>query len=450
MSSAGANKLIPILALGTIIGVGAIILLGDKNSIDPEGDQKKVAVAPGFDADTPQDTLQTITQDLGQLKYDTKGTEESLDLMARSVEKQKEEMKQLKQELTASKSANMVLSKKIDLQTELLRERPQTTSIEPIVVTEPVDTDALKQDLMRDAKQYMTEMFKQQQPIDQAVVYDPESEGSKVRIFPMGTMLDDGGQPVGFGADAQSPLNNTEIPFYTIPKDAILMGATTITSLIGRVPIQGNVSDPAPFKIQVGADNMAANGYHIPGLSGMFLSGHATGDRALSCVRAYVESASFVFDDGRTLNISGGGGLGGDGAKLGWLSDAHGNACIPGKYITTAAKTGAWAVLLGLGTGAAEAYANSETTSTVGPYGGSTTTVTGNHGDYVAGQAISGGTRELTKFMNERRADTWDAVVVLAGKHVAFHADRELRIDYDANNRLVDYTAAGQFQQWSD
>ena len=76
--------------------------------------------------------------------------------------------------------------------------------------------------------------------------------------------------------------------------------------------------------------------------------------------------------------------------------------------------------------------------------------MTGNHGDYVAGQAISGGTRELTKFMNERRADTWDAVVVLAGKQVAFHADRELRIDYDANNRLVDYTAASQSQRWSD
>lgn len=281
------------------------------------------------------------------------------------------------------------------------------------------------------------------------MIYDAPSGESRVRIFPIGMPVNESGAPVISNDGATtSPLTESITPFYTIPKDAILMDARTITSLIGRVPIQGNVSDPAPFKIHIGADNLAANGYQIPGISSMFMSGHATGDKALSCVRAYVESASFVFDDGRTLNVSGG--SGGSGKRLGWLSDAHGNACIPGKYISTALKTGFWATMLGIGKGAADAYSQSQVTNTYGPYGGGTSRVTGSDTDYVAGQAIAGGTDALTRQLERRMQDSWDAVVVLSGRSVAFHADTELRIDYDDNNRLVDYTSAGQSTRWTD
>jgi len=449
MSSGSANKLIPILALGAVVGVAAVMLFGDRltsSSTDAEITSGDVPV--GFDADTPQDTLQTITQELGQLKYDSKGTEESLNLMRRSMKRQSEEMARVKKELKASKSANLVLTQKIDQQTEFLREGVTAPS-QPV---EPVDTDAMKQDLLREMKVLMGDLFKQQTPQSTEsapVVYDAPSGESRVRIFPMGTPTDESGSPVTSNDAATSPLIESTTPFYTIPKDAILMDAKTITSLIGRVPIQGNVSDPAPFKIYIGADNMAANGHHIPGISGMFMSGHATGDKALSCVRATVESASFVFDDGRTLNVSSGGKIG-SGKKLGWLSDAHGNACIPGKYISTALKTGFWATMLGIGTGAADAYSQSQVTNTYGPYGGGTSRVTGSDTDYVAGNAIAGGTKALTKQLEQRMQDSWDAVVVLSGRRVAFHADTELRIDYDGNNRFVDYTAAGQSTRWRD
>ena len=452
--SGKANKLIPLLAIGAVVGVGAMMLFGDQLT-SPSPDEKVATsdVPVGFDADMPQDTLQTITQELGQLQYDSKGTEESLSLVQRSLDAQKEEMVRVQKELRESRSANLTLLQKIDQQTELLREGVTA----PSPPGKPVDTDAMKQDLMTEMKVFMGEMFKQQIPqIPQStepapIVYDQSSQEGRVRIFPLGTIINEGGVPVTTDGGSGSPLNDMTTPFYTIPRDAILMDATTITSLIGRVPIQGNVSNPAPFKIYIGADNMAANGFHIPGISGMFMSGHATGDKALSCVRAYVESASFVFDDGRTLNVSSnsGGGLGG-GKKLGWLSDAHGNACIPGKYISTALKTGFWATMLGIGTGAADAYSQSEVTNTYGPYGGGTSRVTGSNTDYVAGQAIAGGTKALTQQLERRLQDSWDAVVVLSGRSVAFHADMELRIDYDENNRFVDYTSAGQSVRWTD
>jgi integrating conjugative element protein (TIGR03752 family) len=72
--------------------------------------------------------------------------------------------------------------------------------------------------------------------------------------------LDSAGPPVqslvAKGADA---LNSTR-PVYTVPRNATLIGSTAMTALVGRVPVQGQVRDPMPFKVITGADNLAANG----------------------------------------------------------------------------------------------------------------------------------------------------------------------------------------------
>ena len=39
-----------------------------------------------------------------------------------------------------------------------------------------------------------------------------------------------------------------------------------MTALVGRVPIQGQVRDPMPFKVITGKENLAANGLRIPGI----------------------------------------------------------------------------------------------------------------------------------------------------------------------------------------
>ncbi|HRY88401.1 MAG TPA: TIGR03752 family integrating conjugative element protein, partial [Rubrivivax sp.] len=51
---------------------------------------------------------------------------------------------------------------------------------------------------------------------------------------------------------------------YTVPSNSTLMGSIAMTALIGRVPIDGTVNDPYPFKVLIGPDNLTANGIDIP------------------------------------------------------------------------------------------------------------------------------------------------------------------------------------------
>ena len=74
---------------------------------------------------------------------------------------------------------------------------------------------------------------------------------------------------------------------YTVPSNSTLMGSIAMTALIGRVPIDGTVNDPYPFKVLIGPDNLTANGIDIPDVAGAVVSGTASGDWTLSCVRGH-------------------------------------------------------------------------------------------------------------------------------------------------------------------
>lgn len=58
-----------------------------------------------------------------------------------------------------------------------------------------------------------------------------------------------------------------------------------MTALLGRVPVNGTVTDPYPFKVLIGKDNLTANGIELPDVEGAVVSGTASGDWTLSCVR---------------------------------------------------------------------------------------------------------------------------------------------------------------------
>ena len=51
-------------------------------------------------------------------------------------------------------------------------------------------------------------------------------------------------------------------------------------------------------KVLIGADNLTANGIELPDVAGAVVSGTASGDWTLSCVRGQVRSITFVFHDG--------------------------------------------------------------------------------------------------------------------------------------------------------
>lgn len=251
-----------------------------------------------------------------------------------------------------------------------------------------------------------------------------------------------GGQGDGKGED---------VPYFTIPENATLAGVTAMSSIIGRVPIDGRVTDPMQFKAIVGRDNLAANGWELPDdLAGMILTGIAIGDMALSCSEGKVRSMTFIFNDGsvRTVstrrgNTGNGASSGGAAADLGFISDEHGNPCIAGKFVTNAASyltdiVGAKS--LGV---AAQAYAEAQRTTSSTTAGTFTSAVTGNAGSYALGSAAAGATDELTKWLLQRLKNSFDAVVTPSGQRLVVHLDQEIRIDKTASARKLVYRNQG-------
>lgn len=267
-------------------------------------------------------------------------------------------------------------------------------------------------------------------------------------------LLQDGAAPAG------PPAPKPPEPAYTVPRNATLVGSTAMTALIGRVPMDGQVEDPFPFKVLVGRDNLAANGLEVPGVFGMVFSGTAFGDWTLGCVRGHVDSVTFVFDDGttRTVSADGQGGAGSGGSVpvataggtaggsirrgLGWISDRRGIPCVTGRRISNAADyLGGRMFARGLEV-AGRAFARTQQTINTTPLGGYTSAVTGDAAQYALGETVAGGADELAKFIAERQARQFDVVYVDTGAEVAVHVDREIAIDYEPNGRKLDYARA--------
>ncbi|WP_111748587.1 TIGR03752 family integrating conjugative element protein [Salinisphaera orenii] len=238
------------------------------------------------------------------------------------------------------------------------------------------------------------------------------------------------------GGDPDNPGK----PVYTVPKNATLVGSVAMSALLGRVPRNGTVQDPYPFKVVIGPDNLTANGIELPGLNGAIVSGTAVGDWTLSCVRGTVKSITFVFADGRTEVVPKSDEPDEDSKHknrdIGYISNPAGVPCVPGQRKTNARKFILTNLLLSAGQGAANAVSGGETTTSVNGLG-STQGVTGNVGKYIAGRAASNGMAEVRKWFNKRFSSTFDAVYVKPGHKVAVNIDKTLDINYDPNGRKV-------------
>lgn len=239
-------------------------------------------------------------------------------------------------------------------------------------------------------------------------------------------------------------LNNDKVaePVYTLPENSTLMGAVSMTALLGRVPINGTVSDPYPFKVLIGKDNLVANGIELNNVEGAIMSGKATGDWTLSCVRGEVQSMTFVFSDGRVRTIpepSKNTSATTSSNSIGWISDVYGIPCVSGERKSNASEYISSQFLLSASSAAAKSFSNSQTTTVVD---GSNvvSAVTGNNGKYVLGQALSGGLSETSDWFKERYGQMFDAIYVPPGQKIAIHITKQLEIDYELEGRKVDYT----------
>lgn len=232
----------------------------------------------------------------------------------------------------------------------------------------------------------------------------------------------------------------TVFPVYTLPPNTVLQ-AKLITPVIGRVPIGDNtIEDPFFFRLQIGSENLAANGHHIPGISGMIASGYATGVREQQCARGYIDSLTFVFVDGRIVSFGNNATEGSSHSEsLGYLSDAWGKPCIRGRYIDNASdylkSRGAAAFL----EAAAEGLSQGQVSYRQNSDGNYTAMLDGNVWRFVFGRGISGTATEFANYVRERTANAFDVVYVDQGQNVQIMLNAMVPIDYDANARKVNY-----------
>lgn len=240
-------------------------------------------------------------------------------------------------------------------------------------------------------------------------------------------------------------------PVYTIPENATLMGSVAMTALIGRIPVDGTVNDPYPFKVLVGPENLTANGIDLPDVAGAMMSGTASGDWTLSCVRGQVESITFVFTDGtirtvpqpkavanrnasttqssNTDKIRGG---------LGYLSDPYGIPCIAGERRSNAQQyLGSQSLITAAGAGVAALFGDEQNNSSVISSGGSTLGVTSSSGNSALNSILSGGVSDIREWINKLYGETFAAVYVPPAAQVALHLDHEITIDYEPKGRSV-------------
>lgn len=239
--------------------------------------------------------------------------------------------------------------------------------------------------------------------------------------------------------DRKKSKEERSIKAYTIPINGTLLGSVSMTAMLGRIPVNGQVIDPYPFKIIIGEENLSSNGISIPGVVGIKMSGIAKGDWTLSCVSGEITTMTFTFQDGTIVTYPE------PGTKstkaIAWFSDKNGIPCITGDRITNAASY----LTQRVGLTAAASYANAEAasqfTTTSNNSGGLTSGLTGDAKVVAKNTAISEGLNEVTDWLDARQENSFDAIYVRPGTELAVHITEELKIDYDPEGRKVNHYA---------
>ena len=457
-----SNKLLPVLAGFVLFVVIAAIFMFTQtdmaNNMDLFSVKSKRAKEVNVDGDTAVNTLQTIAVDLADNKSKYKDVNET-------VSYQQNQLNEFSRALKELTDTNAALKRKLDEQTrsmEAIKESGSSGTIDLSKIKEDIieqiktklpsppsglNTDDYSVNALSDATGITDKVEKTGSAIKKMVV--PETS---TRMHSINVPVDENGSispayleqiiekheeqtkpTVTYSIKQKGPIID---PRYTIFANSILNDSVSVTTLIGRIPRDGDLGDAAPFKVIIGRENLSANGFDIPGLDGMIMSGTVFGDANLECVRGKIYSATYIFEDGRGITFP----------KrqrrnnpLGWISDNRGNPCIPGKYITNAKTQLKNKILLAFAAGAANAYASAQTTSTSNSSGGTNTSITGDSGKYILGNALSDGSKEISNFLDQQRFDVWDVVVVPSGQKVAVHIEQTLELDQSSLQRKVVY-----------
>lgn len=450
-----SNGLLKWLMLPILLIVVFVLFKGMSNKDDELGDfdnsprlTAEEMKALGIEGDTPRDTLATLVGQVKQLRGELQDTR-------LNYQQQRSENERLR-----AREAN--IDQRIE--TALKAERDKIRQDREQVTQEQRQTSNMLGELkkrlegmsnnvelpvglgLEDSQQVELETFEWIEPLDSRPTKQNNSASSPFNSTFATSFSNDPTEKSMYAGEKIRHENyadkaNQVEPVYTIPANSTLMGSVAMTALIGRVPVDGTVNDPYPFKVLVGPENLTANGIDLPDVAGAVLSGTASGDWTLSCVRGQIYSITFVFNDGtvRTVpkpstgetnsqnnrNTTNGG--------LGWISDPYGIPCVSGERRSNAAEyIGNQSLITAAGAGVA--YFLKDDDKNTYSNGGDVTT-----GTDAVGQILQGGVKDISSWMNKLYGQAFAAVYVQPGAKVAVHLEQEIGIDYDNNGRKVDY-----------
>ncbi|MBC8946553.1 TIGR03752 family integrating conjugative element protein [Xenorhabdus indica] len=402
--------------------------------------------ALGVGGDTPEDTLRTLTGALNKVRAEQKHlSQQNTDILKENdqlrnqshdvasqidaaVAAIRQENEQRRRELQDEQQGLLV---QIDLLTERLNSAPLPAQNNQMPLGLGLAESQYAANPVRGQDELIWVAPADEKPVEtQNVAY-----GQPAAKFPTSFLSEPPATEQNTSPNASLKEEN-EKPVYTLPENATLVGSQAMTALLGRVPVNGTVTDPYPFKILIGKDNLTANGIELPEVEGAVVSGSASGDWTLSCVRGQVNSITFVFQDGTVRTLPG---TGQHQQGIGWLSDENGIPCISGERKSNASTYLPTLFALSAMNSAGDALNESQRTAQTNGAGGITSALTGNAGQAALGKALAGGMNDITEWLKQRYSQTFDAVYVPPGAGVVVHITQSLAMDYETKGRKVHY-----------
>ena len=229
-------------------------------------------------------------------------------------------------------------------------------------------------------------------------------------------------------AEQDKSIEDPIVPRFTIAANSIFSTVNT-TALLGRIPIDGQVQDAFRFSLKIKDVGLFANHHKHNKLNGVVLSGTASGDLLLSCVRASIDSITYIFDDGLISQNNG--------ADIATITDKFGYPCIKGELVTNAPQNIATTSLLSGLSSAAKAIADAEKTTSTDSSGNSSSQITGDSEKFGIYSALSGVMNNTHEWVNQRAKSSFDVIVAPAGQDISLYFNQQIDIDYDPNGRRL-------------
>lgn len=226
----------------------------------------------------------------------------------------------------------------------------------------------------------------------------------------------------------------------SVPPGAMI-DAWTLTALVGRIPVRGQVADAWPFKVVSGRGT--ASNWTALNLDGLIWEGVAYGDYTLRCVRGQLRRVTAIFSDGSSAVFEGRqDSVDSLTSGLGWLTDGSGRPCLTGELITDAPRQIGRQALVGTIVGLARTVAENERTRTVNAEGVETSTLTGDATRAAVGDALSQAAQNIQTYLTARQADIWDAIYTPPNQAVTIHVAQEIIFESDDDKKIFSTAAA--------